>query len=743
MNKSTLITGLLLTVLGILSGCYTIKPDAASGVPDYNTRVEIRNAHYDKVLTPIGAGSIVAGTATGMILGYSSNMIVNYNGDEPEKFGLGGMIIGGFIGYYTSVAINRLLGWGEVTYPKSAQEWIQKANPNYIILDEKSNRNFTVIHKSIEPHYIVKNFKDAKDFSIAFPKSKFTDTVCRQTLTADIKRNEYLELMDIFPHNKYLLGMKKKYVMLSPDVPSLFSAYDRFPETHINIELVGVDKTKDYYDAKTFHSRFPNSIFTRKVLIKSLDNSQVYQIVNLKNIFGSDFYLTQNDFYKYSAFVSDAGRKNYFHALFDINNPSNVFALQKFYIKYNWLNYPDKPTETLENFWNTADKQFSNGNDILTIFNNLKRSSASFGLDKYQIDNFVEDKLNEVIKQKLTYTVYLKTPTSIGWEQWINNNNLTAGMVNLSGLTYLVYGKIKNNSKFDLPLKVTAGGNLYMTYQIQGTGGKILNAVEIAASYFGQNINLTKHTEKYGQLKGDFYIPLLRKGQSSTYAITFDIGTKAGINVMDFTKFTEESELKDVDVFKITYYNGTIDDYQKKIQNTALNLLHYGMPDVKLIDSWRNTVYDNDYWTEKWELQQKELRYKQKIAAKEAQKLQNAKLTWKWVGDWEPEFVLWGKSPYNRKFIIYNNGKTWAYGNIRESSEKNHFSVEIHVDYSSKLLKKFSSFDFYWDEEDNDLELDGWLFFGNDLVKHNVNSYYDALESAINFTVQNILKQNL
>ncbi len=740
-----------------ISGCSVYKPDSNYlSTRDYNKRVKVSAAHFDKALTPIGVSAMVVGTAAAGYWGYTetegSNYFADFDKGERVNYSIAGGVVGAFVGFSATYLLNKAFGWGQIREPLSPEEWIKKSNDNFLVIKRKSNSDFTIMHKSAESNFIVKDIQDARDFEKAFSNnSTYANLVCKQTINnSNIKRDEYYELIHLYPANKHKLDMKKKYVWNSQTVSSIFNASDKYPETNLDVEFKSSDLVLDCSDVKLFHNRFPKSIYNRKVIVKSLNNSSVYEIKSLKSVFNKTFYLSQYDFQKYNSFVSNKGKKKYSNALYEIKSPYTIYDLESFYQQYDWLKYNEKPDEIISNYWNIANKKFSNGNKVLAIVSNLSKDRAynNWNISNTKVTNFIADKLKYEIQTKVSYTTHLKTPNSPGWQSWVRNNNLTANMVSTSNLSYLVYGKVTNKSKFDLPLVLTANGSIYRTYKVEGIGGAVLGIFQAFAQMAGdKNANFTEHTDYLGSISEKYYLPKIKRGRSANYAITFDIGSKAGLNAFDWVKLTEEIELRNPKVSDMSYYNGNIKNNQQKKQTTALNLLHYGMPEVKVIDNWRNTEYSEEYWDREWDkklererLAAKRARQRENNRKNEASSLKQSNFSWKWDGNWSGGgSFLWADFPYEHEFIIMKDGKEWAKGNIEKAQKSNSFNVEFEItDYNSSLNGHEIRQYFYYDKNDTELKADGGIFT-NTTISNDVSSFYSAVSLSLDFTINKLL----
>ncbi len=741
---------ILVSIILLMSSCYVTRPDALTSMPDYNSRVTASNAHYDNVLSPIGAGTIIAGTATGMYLGYKSSMFTHYNGADQKKLGIGGMVVGGFLGFYATKYINEIFGWKKITYPNSPQEWLDKTNNEFILTRQTDNRNFILTHKSAENKFIVKNIQDARDFKTAFSSSSYTNNVAEQTIyNSGIFRNDYPELMQLFPSNQSMLDMKKRFVILSTNVPDIFSAIDKYPETKLNIEKKAASLSINYSDAFQFNKRYPKSKYNNQVIINSLNQSSDNEVYNMYSLFKKDYFLNSYDFQLFS--TTDVGKKKYSNALYRIKNPNSIYALETFYFEYDWLKYSEKPDEIINNYWNIANSSYSDGNLILSTVNSLAtdNSYSNWNISKSKINSFVSNKLEYEINTKFSFRLNnIVPPKSKQWAEWINNNNMTAGLVTLSNLSYLLSGTIVNNSKFDLPLKLTFNAEVYRTYKIEGTIGTGLEILEVIGQALDdqhRRVQLNEKTDFIGSYSENYYMPSLKRNDSHTFAVIFDVGSKAGINAFDWVKLTVEIEIKNASLSKKEYYNDYVSQGTQQKQNTWLHFAQYGMPDVKLIDRWRNEEYNDAEWERKNEIEQERKRQARIEAERRRQETKNiakvtklSTFTWSWEGNWSGGgSFLWADFPYEHDIIVYKDGKKWAEGNIEKAKESNRVDIEFEIIDNSELNGKSAKVYLYFDEDDKELYETGW-FFG-DKIADDVNSFSSAVDKGINFCKDRLL----
>ncbi len=80
-------------------------------------------------------------------------------------------------------------------------------------------------------------------------------------------------------------------------------------------------------------------------------------------------------------------------------------------------------------------------------------------------------------------------------------------------------------------------------------------------------------------------------------------------------------------------------------------------------------------------------------------------MTWEWEGNWSGGgSILWIDFPYDRKFIIKKDERTWATGKIEKRQKFNDFTIELDVfDCSSHIYRSDISEYFSFNEKQNEL----------------------------------------
>ncbi len=745
MKKSII----FLSVIIFLSSCSIYRPDSQSITKlDYNKRVNIEGAHFDKTLTSIGISSFVVVTAGGGYLGYlatqNSDYFAEYKNTDKRNYSIAGGVLGAFVGFTSAYLLNKAFGWGKTKRPYSPEQWIKKANKHYVLINETSNTDFEIMHKSSESDYKVKNIKDARDFVTAYTAdSRYANSTAQQTLdNPGISRENYIELMQLFPSNPYMLNMKKHYVRLSPTVSSLFGAYDRFPETELDIERKATNLVTNFYDAKIFNNRFPRSIYNKKVIIKALNQSTENEIARMSSMFKQDFDLNQSDFSKY--YTTDQGKRKFINAHFILSPPADVYDIEPIYKKYKWLNYSNRNKDILNKYWDVGYRTISNGNKLLAYLHFIAqdRSFDYYGISRSMVSDYVKDKLKNEIRRNVNY----KVKGNLGnnnkeWELWLKNTEYTAGIVkDQSQFDFLVYGTVTNNSKFDLPLKVNVAASMYTKHSLKGTGSWTNGALKLLELATKQNLH--SGVSKAGSADADYYYRNIKRGETLNYAVVLDYGgtKRFGLNVGDLYKYTEEIFINDIYV-NLSYGTTHISKQILNRQNSWQYFAKNGLPDTPLHDVWRNEKVENAAWEAEWEAIKEERRRRERERKQAARDMkENSTFTWAWKGNWTGgEKGIWSDYPFERKFIIKKDGEDWAEGHLEKGKKSNYFDVEFEVNDHDYNIYRSIDEHFHYDPDSECLTLDPGGLFSKNKSFYKVKTFSASVNRAISELVNIIL----
>jgi len=584
-------------------GCVSFKPDSDSITsPDYNERKTISGAYYKGKLTPVGYGAVAASTLAGAFAGYKIDMISYYNGESKHQVKAADIAIGSLVGFTASMLINASLGNKKIKPCTDPKEWLTKANKEYVYLANSEN-TIDVMHRSVESKYTVGNIKDIIDFKLAFPQSSYSDVVVQQSIkSSGISREDYPTIIDLFPTNRYTVDVKKQYIIKSNDLNTMVSAEKKYPNTGLDVEPHAALVVASCKDARLYQSIFKSGKFNKYVLLKGMNNCTEIEARDLPNIFPKDFKLNKEDMVSLKADNND--RANYQEAIFIWLNVDKIATLDAMFKKYDWLQFENKPKYVAQKYWNLANSNYKYGEDVLRTVRGL----ATLSEYKYLgvKDVIVNQCITDGLQKELLANVKLSETTIIAsyskeYEAWSKNNTYSAGLVSSTGdLKYLVYGKVQNNSKYNLPMKINVTSDLMRVRKVEGTGFW----TNIAIGLSGQG---GSSSTKVGSNSNFFQIPSLSPNSSSVYAVMLDYGKgqiASGTNFGDLFKFKEETQLGNTIITK-EYDNSPIAQSTIQRQLSWQQIAKSGMPDVPLVDLYRKTEINNSSWVYEYEESQR------------------------------------------------------------------------------------------------------------------------------------------
>jgi hypothetical protein len=188
----------MLAATMLLWACYSNRPAAnRTTSPDYNKRVDVTGAHTVKRGNALNVTFQIGLIGAGAYGGYNMDLIQRQteNGREPVR--TANAAVGAVAGAGLGLLVDYIAGKNKTNYNINPQEWIKKANGEYLYLNGNQS-DFQIIHPSAEQNYTVRNIQDAEDFSKTFPGSSYVGNVVQQALTlsdlSDIKK-----LSDMYP----------------------------------------------------------------------------------------------------------------------------------------------------------------------------------------------------------------------------------------------------------------------------------------------------------------------------------------------------------------------------------------------------------------------------------------------------------------------------------------------------------------------------------------------------------------
>ena len=602
MRRNLLHIALILSVI-YLTGCSVYKADSLSVTSsDYNQRKEVAGTHYDKVLTPIGVTSIAASTAGGAYLGYQSNLIKYNSGTEQVTSKIGNAVIGAAVGFGSSYLVNRLFGWGKRIDNVDANEWVKKANRNYILVN-KSN-NITVIPKTADKDFKIKNLTDANQFSSIFNKSKYTDDVFK-TGVDNCQRFELPVLINFFPNTQSLSLAKNKYITTSPSYSEIVKATQLYPDLKNDYEREFLNLITNCNNAVNFNSRFPNTTNGLNAYLNAYkeDNQSKLSFENLNKTFDK-----VNCTIDYLKNANKNIQKNYLYSKYLLEGTREPEDIYTVYLKYLPLKFEGKDEEFVKMYFKIADENMTDGDEILwrlRLLNNKNRY-PELNVSSTTIENIVNNKLREeASKNVIVVSPYIKSNSSAEWENWLRAD-YTAGLVKEKGALYLLYGKVTNSSKYSLPIEIYGSGDL--SYTLKGETG-LAGLAQKALDFFGGG-DAKFSMKNIGSQSNTFYIPSLPARSTGSYALVLNFSdnfSRFGINSELLGKSSITANLENVQT-SYSYSNHHLTDYEKNLQLATQYFAENGLPDVNLTDMWRGIDVKKEEWDAKWERIQEERR---------------------------------------------------------------------------------------------------------------------------------------
>jgi len=595
----------LFAALLFLPACSVYKADSNSlSSPDYNQRVTVYEPHYDKVITPIGVGSIAASTAGGAYLGYQSNLIKFNSGTEQKTSQIGNAVIGAAVGFGTSYLMNRLFGLGKKQMDVDYSEWVKKANKNFLLVP--GTGNLTVIPKNADANYQIQNTTDAIQFKSVFNASNYTDNVFK-TGIANLYRNDLPLLINTFPTTASVGIAKDRYIKSSPSYTEIISATKQYPEITNNYENNFLDLILNCENALDFKNRYPASTFFKRAYLNAYktDNQQINTIKKLDNSLLTNIKLEIPEIAK----ETDIIKQNFFISRYSIENPESIDDVISIYDKYSSINYVNKNPDLIKAFHSVADKNYDEGDYIIWLIKNLSNrvEYPTLTVSNREIHNFIEILFkNEIVKNVIITSKNYISSRNDQFELWKKNNTYAAGIVGEKDIAYILYGTINNKSKYTLPIELIGSGNLISTTRLQSDGTLVGNLLELGYEVIGNSFRIN-----HGSKSASFYIPQFPTQTSGSYAIRIDFHNawgliRGGINFTEKTKIINEESLNFDIEKRYSAFIPSTDIINKQLDN--LMFAKYGLPSNSLTDLWNGGDVDNDKWKEKYRILEEERR---------------------------------------------------------------------------------------------------------------------------------------
>lgn len=561
----------------------------------------INGATLNNEKSVIGVTAQIISTGVGSYIGYKYLPIAfGYKEGKLNASSVSGAVFGGVAGYGLNNSFDYLLG-NKRKFQLSQYNydtWKKSFDPtNRFISVNRDYNKLEFVDKSYESNFPVRIIEHAEYFKKAFPQSIYSKSVFDKTL--NISSRDYLPKLSKLFAEVNQSELFKKHLLSSSNIAEYKNSLDLFPENKSNLYLIedkAVSFVKNYTDAENFRKLFPQSKFNKQVVLNALQECEDFNIPKLAKLFGSDFAISELDF---KLLISNQiSKKKYLNSQYILNKPQNLYDLEKLFSQYKWLNYDEKSKDALKYYWDVSYSNSSESTTILKTIENLYKDSnyKDLKISKSEADNFITEMLRKEVNKVTIKSTHNKGSTNPEWEKWLKNDNYSAGIVNTEGeIKYIIYGTIVNNSKFDLPIKITSTGTLISTVEIKGTG-TVTNFLIKTIETLSGGAAATKQVVNLGNRAESFSIPILPKAQESSYAILLDFGKgylNQGINFNDLIKSTSQVSLTDIKT-EIELHEGQPSNITLKKQDEWQKLAKNGLPNTKLTDLWRGGKEVND-----------------------------------------------------------------------------------------------------------------------------------------------------
>ena len=596
-NKISIISILTISTM-LFSACYSSRPAAnKTSSPDYNKRVNVSGAHNVKRSNALNVTFQVGLIGAGTYGGYNMDLIKHQteNGREPVR--AANAAVGALAGAGLGFLFDYVAGKNTKNYNVDPQKWVWKANKEYRLLDKSYSRDFRIIHPSAEKAYTVKNIQDVRDFQTIFPNSSYTDNTFQQAIK-HLDRNDLPELITLYPTNQYVEMAKVAYIKNSPSFDAALAAAQKYPLK--NADELCVTLIQSTKNAVDFIKKFPATTYKKTAVINAFNAiaPTKLEMQNLNDVYGDIIYLNSTDLNS----EKDIVRNHYYLGIYNLIIPASSAQFDKFNADYSWLTYTNKSRDLLSTFWNMNERLYSQGKDVIYNFKSILANPlyANYKITEAEVKQFMTDKF----KEEVSKNVKILNENVIGqnnpeWENW-KNSPYTAGMVHEEGkVNYILYGEIRNYSKYDLPVVLGGGAILQQVMSIKGQGlGSLLTGL---AALTGQS---TTQARDVAIAQDYYYFPVIPAGEKVIYSLLLDFGTQiknTGVNIFDMLKGSNELVLRDTKV-EIRYNTEQPSRAQLEKQNGWQRLAKDGgLPAGKLTDFMRGEEVRQDIWTVRYE----------------------------------------------------------------------------------------------------------------------------------------------
>jgi hypothetical protein len=605
--------------------CVAEKPQGKIGLPDSNQRQLIKSHSYKKKATALGVLTTLGATAGGGYLGYEKPVIkTNTEGESAKPAQIPSAVVGAAVGYGITSFVNHvILRQGKRNIRVSDKgEWIRKKFGRHKQYLRSVPNGFYVIDRRVVSNFIVREMQDVEDFFSAFPNAILYDKEKVVGQAKDVlPRDKLPELLSYLPETQHASAIKQQYLRKSETLTELYESITRYPVLKEIAEQDITMKSNGFKDGLKFVKYYPNSNYKKQVLIKSMPvNLNYSQANNLKRSYGKEFELDRQDAERFSMTTSQM--KGYLRAIVLTKKLKHRSEYNSFLQGYDWLNYSNRHLDLLSLYWDANLNKYKNGDLLVMDIGNFGKSWKG-RVSSNQVQSLILNKLKAEAKKVKIVSRNLANSTSKEWKDWKSSTGLTAGFVTEEGeMNYLLYGKIRNNSKFSLPLKVVASGDLYRVTDLSTKKGSFVDGLKKAGMIAGtlglviengleeglkrtemanELLNdATKKVEMVGSKSENYFVPFLPQNQTVGYSVLLDFGSgimKTGLNYNDQFLATSELVMEDPKI-EVAVHTGSVSRSTLIKQVTWEDFAVKGLPKAKAMDAYRGKILSTEEWIE-------------------------------------------------------------------------------------------------------------------------------------------------
>lgn len=546
MKKLSFISLCIAGVASLLQSCYVLKPDSGSvSSADYNQRISITDPHYNRVLSPAGYGAMAASIAAGAYAGMQAKIVQTQKGAVRTDNKPLNAIVGGMIGFGLNMLGNKIFQKERKVPVVDFEKWVKVSNNSYTAISNSDSRYLT-IQKSSENKFIVKNYKDAKDFLYAFPNSSYTGLVVNKAIEI-LSRNELVQIENITAGELNKTIVRKAIFEKSANTKDVLTASKMYVVAGLNIEALAARKVYEWSDVTAFSQEYPNSAFRQMVFLNSLKNINRSDYANIIQYFPTFSTIPISELSNLLPKQKSNFCLLFFTGLTGRDTPEKYLQIAE---KTANIIYPYKKYDIVSEYWNN---QLININLIGNqIIENTRELANLLRMSSQDFNAFIKFKLEDEIKKSVYVTSgkLSKVSGDEDWKHWQKNfvsDKIFQYKPNVDNVGGVYTATLINNSRFDLPVKVDIMADFMLSVKFGGILGTVGNTLSVLTEGHSLNdvtnniVSLGKANEKYYEIvKANSQVEIVMPVHSS---MPFN---SAGVSLMGLYSGKYEIEAKNL-----------------------------------------------------------------------------------------------------------------------------------------------------------------------------------------------------